>query len=625
LTSLQSAKSWGVSALVLALAGAAGAEAPVVPGVLIRGGLLLDGTDQPGRLLDLRTEGAHIVQIGPGLVRRRGEAVIEARGLALAPGFIDLHNHLDQRILARPGAESQIAQGITTALVGLDGESALPIGAFLDRVQTVHPALNVGTLVGHGAVRRAVMGRDVSRAARPAEIEAMGRLVDEALDQGAFGLSSGLEYDPGFEARPEELLALSALVARRGGLYATHLRDEREGGLAALDEAVSLARRAGVRLQVSHLKLGSRDVWGRARDALRLLGPDATADVYPYTYWVGSAAALLPRGVEPEAAARDVLADVGGAAQLRVVNDPAAPRRNGRTLEQIAMAERREAAALLGRLAATGGTLACACMAEDDLEVFLRDPRVSIASDGGLAVAHPRGAGTFPRVLGRYVRERGVLTLETAITKMTSAPAAQLGLLDRGRLAPGLAADLVVFDPGRVRDRATLQKPWLRPDGIVHVIVGGVAVVRDGRPTGRRSGRALRRSAVSLPGNVGHAQPLDGLAAPEMPVADLLEVREGDARVPDVVGLHGHRDTPAAVLQAARAVHDDPLVEPARLDHSLQLLEQRFGSFRRAGAFGARRVAKVEAHENVSLRRGHAPILAAIMNRRVFPGREETS
>jgi N-acyl-D-amino-acid deacylase len=328
-----------------------------------------------------------------------------------------------------------------------------------------------------------------------------------------------------------------------------------------------------VRLQVSHLKLGSREVWGRARDALRLLGPDAAADVYPYTYWVGPASVLLPRGTDGDEAAREALADAGGAAQLRVVTDPAAPRRNGRSLEQVAAFEQRAPTALLQALAASEATLACECMSEEDLETFLRDPRISIASDGGLVVAHPRGAGTFPRVLGRYVRERGVLGLETAIAKMTSMPAAQLGLADRGRLVPGFFADLVVFDPARVRDRATLLRPWQRPEGIQHVLVDGVAVVQDGRPTGRRPGRALRRGAVSLPGNVGHAQPLEGLSAHEMPVADLLEVGEGDSRVPHVVGLHGHRDAPAAVFQAARAVDHHALVKPARLDHALQLFE----------------------------------------------------
>ena len=590
---------------MLALTGVARPETPALPGLLIRGGLILDGTEQPGRLLDLRTEGERITEIGPGLIRRPGEPVIEARGLAVVPGFIDLHNHLDQRILVTPGATSQISQGITTALVGLDGESALPIGAFLDRVQAARPALNVATLIGHGTVRRTVMGRDFRRAADRTEIAAMRRHVEEALGAGAFGLSAGFEYDPGFEARPEEIVELLALVGRRRGLFAAHLRDEREEGLAALDEAVSLARRAGVRLQVSHLKLGSRPLWGRARDALRLLGPEAAADVYPYTYWVGPASVLLPRGRDAEAAARDAIEDAGGAAQLAVVTDPAVPRHNGRSLEKIAEAERRAAPAVLRGLAAAEATLACECMSEDDLAAFLRDPRVSIASDGGLAVAHPRGAGTFPRVLGRYVRDRRVLTLETAIAKMTSGPALQLGLSDRGRLARGYFADVVVFDPARVRDRATLGRPWRRPEGIVHVLVGGVEVVKDGRPTGRRPGRVLRREAESLPRDVGHAQPLHRLAFHEMAFADLSEVGQGHARVPDVVGLHGHRDAPAAVFQAARAVHDDAVVEPARLDHSLQLLEQRFGSFRRTRPLGARRIAEVEAHENVSLRNGH--------------------
>ncbi len=451
----------------------------------------MDGTGAPGRLLDVRLANGRIAEIGPSLATTAGEQSIDARGLVVVPGFIDLHNHLDQRILADPSARSQIAQGITTALVGQDGESPWPVGEFLDRVDAVRPALNVATLVGHGTVRRQALGARFQRAASPTEIASMSRLVDQGLREGAFGLSSGLEYDPGYEARPEEIVALLARVSAAGGLYATHLRDERDGVLAALDEAVALARRARVRLHVSHLKLGSRGVWGRAADALRLLGPGASADVYPYTYWVGPAASILRPGLR--LAGGEALEDAGGPFRVRVVSDRTAPSRAGRTLADIAAAERRAPADVLAELAARHATIACECMEEADLRRILRDPAVLVATDGGIGVAHPRGAGTFPRVLGLYVREGSLLTLETAVHKMTGGPAERLGLSDRGRIAVGHHADLVVIDARRVRDRATVLRPQARPEGIIHVLVGGRVALRAGRLTGQREGKALRR------------------------------------------------------------------------------------------------------------------------------------
>jgi N-acyl-D-amino-acid deacylase len=479
--------------------GWSGPADPSSPEHLIAGGLVVDGSGTPGRILDVRIVGGLIAEIGPALVRHAASRVIDARGLVVAPGFIDLHSHLDQRVLSQPGAGSQIAQGITTALVGLDGESAWPVDAFLDRVDAARPALDVATLVGHATLRRSVVGP--LRPATAPDIERLSRLVDAAMRQGAFGLSAGLEYDPGFDAAPGELVALSARVAAYGGLYSVHLRDERERTLTALDEAVDVARRAGVRLQVSHLKLGASSLWGRARDALLLLGPDATADVYPYTYWVGPSASLLRlRSRRVEAAGAEAIAEAGGPARLRVITDPHAPTRAGRQLADIATGEGRQPASVLVELAGRGATLACECMTEDDLAVLLRDPRVFIASDGGIGVAHPRGAGAFPRVLSRYVRQQRLLTLESAIHKMTGGPADRLGLGDRGRLAVGARADVVVFDPRTVRDRATLARPHLRPEGIVHVLVAGTPVVTMGRVTGARPGRALRRRTVALAG-----------------------------------------------------------------------------------------------------------------------------
>ena len=323
----------------------------------------------------------------------------------------------------------------------------------------------------------------------------MAARVSRALDEGAFGLSSGLEYEPGFQATPTEIAAL----AREGAatLYATHVRSEGDSALDALAEAVDVGRRTGIPVHVSHLKLASSATRGRSTAALAALaipGADVTADWYPYAFWVSTTASLVPpRGAGDDAWAR-LVEDTGGAGRLTVTAFAADRSYEGRTVADLAKTQGRTPADVLRDLARRGHAgLAGEAMEEADLEEFLRSPRVMIASDGGIRVAHPRGAGTFPRVLGRYVRERGVISLESAIFKMTGMPARRLAIADRGTLAPGSWGDIVVFDAARVADRATALSPHLSPTGIVHVLVNGVPVIADGTPTASRPGRALRR------------------------------------------------------------------------------------------------------------------------------------
>ncbi len=551
------------------------------PSLLLRGGRVVDGTGAAARAADVRIRGDRITEVEEGLVVTPEDRVVDVTGLTVAPGFIDMHSHVDRQVFALP-AVSQTAQGITTAVVGVDGAGPYPVGAFLDRLAASPAALNIAALVGHAAVRRAVMG-EARRRADPAEVRAMAQRVSRALDEGAFGLSSGLEYEPGFQASAAEIAALAREAATT--LYATHVRSEGDSALDALAEAVDIGRRTGIRVHVSHLKLASAATRGRAREALAALTtPDAdvTADWYPYPYWVSTTAALAPaRGRGTREHWARVIADVGGAERLTITGFAPDRSYEGRTVAEVAVERGWSATDVLRDLERRGHAgLAAQAMDESDLEEFLRSPRVMIASDGGIRVAHPRGAGTFPRVLARYVRERGVISLESAIHKMTGMPARRLGLTDRGRISAGAMADIVVFDAATIADRATAQQPSLAPVGIAHVLVNGVAVVWDGKPTAARPGRALRRSL--LPGNVGHREPLDRHSVPQMGVADLGQVGGSHARVPDVVGIHRDGDAAAAVLQAARAAHDDAGAQPAVAGHGLQLLVQRDRALGRA-------------------------------------------
>jgi N-acyl-D-amino-acid deacylase len=588
---------------------------PVTPthSILIRGGHVIDGTGAPVQRADVRLEGDRILSVAPSLSKRAGERVIEAAGKVVAPGFIDLHNHSDRQLFEMPEAATQTAQGITTLLVGVDGGGPLPIGEFLARLDAAPAAVNVATMVGHGDVREKVMGEDFKRPARPEEVKAMRDLVARGMAEGAFGLSSGLEYDPGYYSTTDELVALAQAAAGRG-FYATHIRNEADETMRALSEAMEIGWRARIPVHISHLKLGTVGVWGRTAEALRILhdaarNNDVTADWYPYNFWASTTYVIMTGGRDWEDRQGWVkgLADLGGAGNVLITDFPADHSYDGKTLAAVAAEQRRDPVDVLMDIVRRGNAdILGTSMSEADATAFLRDPLVMVSSDGGIEIAHPRGAGTYPRVLGRYVREWKVVSLEAAVHKMTGMPALRLGLTDRGLLRPGMKADVVVFDPHTVIDRSTAAEPQARPLGIEHVFVNGVAVVEAGRPTGTRPGRALR----SLPRDVGHQQPLHRPAVHEVRGEDLLQVGGPHTGVPDVVGVDGHRDPSAAVLQAVGAVHDHAVAQPPLLDHPLQGLEDLLGPLLPAGALGVPRGSDVQADQDVALGLGHAEILS---------------
>ena len=473
--------------------------------IVILGATLIDGSGRaPLRDSAVIIRGDSIVAVG-----RRGQVkiprdarVIDARGLVVAPGFIDAHNHSDRGFTTDPSAASQVSQGITTVVIGQDGGSPFPVGEYLTRLDQNPIALNVLTFVGHATVRSRVMGEDTNRHATPAEVERMKQMVEQAMRDGAVGLSSGLEYETGKPASTDEMVALARAASAFGGMYISHIRDEADKTFEALNEAIQIGREARLPVQISHIKLGSVAVWGRAGEAVALInrarssGLDVTADCYPYDAWSSTIRVLIPSGRhdDPTDVARG-LADVGGPANITIVSCSAHPDYEFKNMEEISKREGITPVELYMKIVRDGGAgVVCHSMKDSDINTFYRQPWVMVSSDGGIGSRHPRGAGSYPRVLGRYVRELRWLTLPEAIRKMTSLPAQRFKLKDRGLIRTGFKADLVVFDPKTIIDRATFQEPQLTAEGVQRVFVNGVEVWSDGKITGERPGKALRRS-----------------------------------------------------------------------------------------------------------------------------------
>lgn len=503
-----------LSALILGVAGGArapeGVAAQAATGVavepatvLFTNATLVDGTGAPGYAGDLLIAGGRIAALGPpGSVAAPPDAERrDLTGLVLAPGFIDIHNHSTDRLFDFPLAATQLAQGITTIVVGADGSSPWPVSDYLARIDALRPTVNVATLVGHGTVRSLALGEDYRRSATDAEIADMTVRVERGMTEGAFGLSSGLEYDPGFYSTTGELIAVARAAAGHGGFYMTHMRDEEEGLMEAVDEAIRIGREAGLPVQISHIKAGNASVWGRAPDVLDRIrrandeGLDVTADQYPYAAWQSGLAIVVRSRMfsNPDSVAKGIAA-AGGANRLQIVAFWDEPELNGLRLDEIA--RRRgmtDVEAYIWIMENGGSGLIGHTMNEEDVDTFMASPWVMTSSDGGVRSAHPRGAGTFPRVLGHYVRERGILTLERAVQRGTSMPARRLGLNDRGVLRAGARADLAIFDPERVVDRSTFDNGTRQAEGVESVWLGGVETWSAGEPTGARPGRAIRR------------------------------------------------------------------------------------------------------------------------------------
>lgn len=477
---------------------------------LIVNAQLADGTGAPLRQANVRVNFNHIEEIGD-LTPAKGESVIEAKGLILAPGFIDIHNHSADGILTDPLAESQIAQGITSLVVGPDGESPWPIITWIRSIEQLHTAPNVSIFAGHATIREQAMGKDYKRTATSDEIRLMEQFVGQAMNQQALGLSSGLEYEVGSYSDTAELVALAKVAAEHGGIYMTHIRDEADKSFAALNEEITIAERAHIPVEHSHIKLGTVAVQGKAGAYINIIndarrrGVDFMADCYPYDAWHANLKVLIPdkQYENPQRVAKG-LADVGGASHITITEFKPNPSYAGHTLADLAKAAHISDVNMFIRLVREGNTanteasIICQSMIDSDVKAFYQQPWVMVASDGGIGASHPRGAGTFPRVLGVYVREKHWLTLPEAVRKMTSLPAQRLGWKDRGTIRIGAYADLVLFNPGTVIDRSTYTNPTALPSGIEKVFVNGVLVWDNAKATTARPGLFLGQAGAPI-------------------------------------------------------------------------------------------------------------------------------
>jgi len=526
--------------------------------VLLTSGMVVDGTGAPARKADVAVRRDRIIAVGE-LLGWAAHRVIQAEGLVVAPGFIDMHSHSDLSLLINPNAESKLRQGVTTEVIGQCGFSPAPAPAerrdelrtmfgfwghevewtwgsfagYLEALRAQPTSVNVAPVAGHGIIRAGVMGEE-NRAPTAAELRAMRAAVRGAMEQGAIGLSTGLVYAPGMFATTDEVVALTEEVRRAEGIYFSHIRGEAEGLLNSIAEAVEVGRRAGVPVQIAHMKCEGSQNWGGAERALgaveraRAEGVEVSYDVYPYTAWNTGLAQLLPAwaregGAEAmlgrlrdagmrvqleEQLAAAAAADPGrwGRRMVSSVESKANRLLQGMTLAEIS--QRRGAPAeqvVLDLLLEEQGHVSMVGfgMDEEDVKQFIAHPLGMIGSDAaavaphgtlGLGHPHPRAYGTFPRVLGHYVREERALSLEAAVEKMTACPAAKLGLADRGRIAAGMAADIVVFDPETIADQATYQRPHQYPVGIHYVLVNGVVELDHECHQERYPGRVLARA-----------------------------------------------------------------------------------------------------------------------------------
>jgi N-acyl-D-amino-acid deacylase len=475
------------------------------PSVLITGGLVYDGKGGKPYLADVRIRGNKIDAIGK-LKPGPGDEVLKAFGKVVAPGFIDAHSHADGGIFTNPDAESQVRQGITTAVVGQDGGWSKPVAQALRAIEAAKPAINFAMFSGHGGIRTQVMGKDFERKATAAEVAKMAALVEQDMKDGALGLSTGLEYNPGYYSSTEELIELARIAGRHHGIYISHVRDETHGVFDSFEELERIGSEGRLPAQISHIKMAVTTVWGKADRALRFLHLGSrsgiTADVYPYLYWQSTIRVLTnSRDWGNRQVWVDALKDVGGPQSVRLTVYSVNPSWAGKTLQEISKLTGKEPADLIMEIieATKDGkgseSIVCQSMIEEDLKKFIKHPLVMFCSDGAINGTHPRGAGSFPRILGRYVRELKVLTLQEAIRKMTSFPAWRFTFRDRGTLEPGKIADVVVFHPAQIADMATPANPRALSVGMIHVLVNGRPVLRDGKMTTARPGIALRRQS----------------------------------------------------------------------------------------------------------------------------------
>jgi N-acyl-D-amino-acid deacylase len=500
--------------------------------VLIRNGKIMDGTGNSWYYGDVAVKDGKIVSIGK-LTHATALKTIDATGLMVAPGFIDVHGHLEGSVFRNPSAENLLYDGVTTMITGNCGGSAEDIGRFLWRIDSIKTGINIGTLIGHNTVRNAIMGRS-NRPPTAEEQQRMEAMVEQAMKDGAVGFSTGLIYIPGTYATTEEIVNLAKAANRYNGVYASHIRDEGLKVFEAIEEAIHIGRQAGMPVQISHFKISNKTNWGRASETLALIekarqeGYDVNIDQYVYTASSTNLHTRLPswvmsggqdsvvwriKNTDTRKQILDEMMDALKKGKNKnysyavVASYSKDSTLNGKSISEINKLKgrkakaRQEAETILEMIENGGAQMVFHSMNENDLRYFLRYPHNMFARDAGIAtqsgVPHPRTYGNSARVLGKYVREEKIISLEEAIRRMTSLPAQKFQLKDRGLLREGMAADLVLFDLNEVADKATFDNPHQYSAGFKYVLVNGRLAIENGKYTGERNGVALKGPGFS--------------------------------------------------------------------------------------------------------------------------------
>jgi len=480
---------------------------------LISNVVVIDGKGTPGVPGSVRIDGSKIQAVGE-LRPLPGERVIDGGGQVIAPGFIDTHSHADGDIMELRDAPAAVGQGITTVVVGQDGGSPFPLADWFAKLEANPVAVNLASYAGHNTLRDQVLGDDFRRVATGGEMESMSSLLRAELAAGALGLSSGLEYEPGIHSAHEEVIELAKIAASVGGRYISHVRSEDRWFWEAIDEIIKIGEITGMPVQVSHMKLAMKSNWGRTRELIDILddareaGVDITADVYPYEYWQANMMVLIPsRNLAAREEYEFALSEIAPPDGFWLTRFDPQPEYVGKKLTEIAALRNTDPVTAMMQLTAesvaakTGNgddadSMIGTSMREEDIKALLAWPHTNVCTDGSLDGLHPRGRGTYPRILGRYVREQGLMSLEAAVHKMTGLAAMHMGFGDRGLIQPGMAADLVLFDPATVIDHASPTDPKAANTGITRVWVNGEMVFDNGATTGSFPGQVIRRKGT---------------------------------------------------------------------------------------------------------------------------------
>lgn len=508
----------------------------LVPGVLlaqqsydliIRNGKIIDGTGNSWYYADIAVKDGKIAAIGK-LSNTSATKFVDAKGLIVAPGFIDVHGHIEGGIISRATADNYIFDGVTTVVTGNCGGSASDISQFFKRVDSVHPAINVATLIGHNTVRIAVMGRD-NRQPSADEQKKMEEMVEKCMREGAVGLSTGLIYVPGTYANTEEVIGLAKAASKHGGVYASHIRNEESNVSDAIEEALNVGRQANIPVQISHFKVGGKANWGRSKETIGMIekarkeGWDVTIDQYPYTAsstnlgvrlpnWAvaGTQDSINARLKDPATRKRIVEGMLSEIKRYKFKNYSFAmvayysadTSYNGKSISEInrlmgrKAKAKEEAETILDMMEKGGAQMVYHAMNEADVKYIMTYPYAMVGADAGVptpgsGMPHPRGYGTNARILGKYVRDENIISLEEAIRRMTSLAAQKFNLKNRGLLKEGMAADIVIFNEQEVNDKATFENPHQYSVGFKFIIVNGQLTVENGQSTGQKGGVVL--------------------------------------------------------------------------------------------------------------------------------------